>query len=95
MKKLQTADWIALIQIGVTSVAQIVEARAKRRLELAAISPDVADMTDAEFEAAFGRLRLAADKLSDSAAALVEQGAAEKAAQAGDIGRQPDNDDPA
>jgi antitoxin component of MazEF toxin-antitoxin module len=80
VKKLQTADWIELIKIGVTSVALIAEARAKRRAELAELSPEVAEMTDEDFEAKFGRLRAAADKLSDSAVALVEKGAAEKGA---------------
>jgi len=80
VKKLQTADWISLIQIGVTTVAQIADARAKRRAELAELSPEVADMTDEAFEATFGRFRTAADGLSAAAAGLVEKGVAEKGA---------------
>ena len=81
-QKISSEGWIRLIEIGVTSEAQIAAARAQRRSELAAISPELADITDAEFEAAFGRYRAAGDKLSDTGAALVEAGAAEKAAAA-------------
>ena len=78
-QKISSEGWIRLIEIGVTSVAQIAAARAARRAELAEISPEVADITDAEFESTFGRYRAVGDRLSDTGAALVEAGVAAKA----------------
>lgn len=85
--KLSTSDWITLAEkIGAPIVLALIEARKHRRGQLAEISPEVADLTDAEFEATFGRFRQAADRLSDAGATLVEKGAAEKASGLEDDG---------
>jgi hypothetical protein len=71
-------DWIALIQIGVTSVTAIMDARAKHKAELAAIDPVLAGMPQAEFKAIFVDYYTAEDHLADAAVRLVEQGHAER-----------------
>lgn len=82
--KLSVSDWVTLAtKLGAPIVMAIIEARAKRRAELAEITPQLADMPVAEFRAIFGNFGVALDSLSDAFELLVEAGAAEKAAAGG------------
>lgn len=76
--KLSSADWIELIELGVSSVTQLLDARAKRRAALAAKSPELAAMSLDDLKAVFAKYYTAEDELAHAAAALVEAGAAEK-----------------
>ncbi len=78
--KLTAQDWITLINLGVTSVGKILDARRTRKPELAAISPELAEMPLEQFQAVFAAYYSAEDHLAQSAIALVEAGAAEKGA---------------
>jgi hypothetical protein len=76
--KLRTQDWIGLIELGITTTTQLLEARAKRKAELAQLSPELAEMSQADFDAKFDAYYTAEDRLAAAAAALVEAGSAEK-----------------
>jgi len=76
--KFSSGDLVALINLGLTTTAQILEARAKRKAELAALAPEVAAMSQTEFDAVFAHYYTAEDTLAAAAAALVETGAADK-----------------
>ena len=79
--KLTVGDWVTLAtKLGAPIIMAIIESRAKRRAELAEITPELADMPVEEFKAIFGNLGLALDTLSDAFELLVEQGVAERAA---------------
>jgi len=76
--KFSSGDLVTLINLGLTTTTQILEARAKRKAALAELAPEVAAMSQMEFDVIFSRYYTAEDALAAAAAALVEAGAAEK-----------------
>jgi hypothetical protein len=70
--QLNAADAVQLIQLGITTVAAIREARAKRKAELEVIDASGQPMTDAQFDAHFAAFDVAADQAGAHAAARIE-----------------------
>ena len=68
----QAADLLKLVELGITTVALIRSARAKRKGELEVIDASGQPMTDEQFDAHFAAFDVAADTAGDNAAARIE-----------------------